>query len=698
MQRLQFHARSLLQGFQSHERVFSLAVAVAIGVLAGFAAIAFQYMIFALRGVFGMSQESAREGVQGAFWMLPEYTAELAGLAGLGIVLSPVIGGLIVGPLIHRFAPEARGHGVPEVMAAVLTKGGYIRPRVVAVKSLASALTIGSGGSVGREGPIVQIGSTIGSTLGYLLRLPPRLMRIFVACGAAGGIAATFNAPIAGSLFAVEIILGDFGFVQLAPIVTSAVTATVISRGLVGNFAAFEVPSYELVNPFELLPYIGLGLACGGVAVLFIRLLDRMENLFDQRLRLHDALKPALGGLVIGLIGLFFHQIFGVGYEAVDAALHGNVPVLLLCALVFAKLIATTVTLASGGSGGIFAPSLFLGAMVGGLVGKAASAFLPGLTASSGAYSLVGMAAMVGATTHAPITAIMIIFELTNDYKIILPLMISTVISVLTASTLWRQSIYTHKLQRKGIEIDYGLEGNLLKKVRVRDMMRKEFEQVPQDLPFNFLVDQLLQTARSHLPVVDEQGRMKGVVFRRLAQKFLQEKMALTDVVLASDVVAKAYPFLLPGDTLDQAMLRFNESGMRELYVLKDMVNRQLAGVVHKGDLMDAYQREMIKRSSGDTFAYNINHPHRMESVKVMDGYGILEIESPHNFAGKVLQELDLRKRFGINVLAVKRRSTDGDVSTTRVWVPESTDRLEDGDVLVLLGKTENINNLRTLW
>ena len=683
MKTLRHLLTQLFHTLQSHERVFTLVAAFFIGILTGYAGLAFQRLIQAFHDLSGWLPTAAE-------WLTPWQWP--------GIVVAPMLGGLIVGPLIWRFAPEAKGHGVPEVMAAVITKGGFIRPRVVLVKSLASAITIGSGGSVGREGPIVQIGATIGSTLGYLLHLPPRTMRTFVACGAAGGIAATFNAPIAGALFAVEIILGDFGFIQLGPIITSAVTATVVSRAVVGNFSAFEVPDYHLVNPLELIPYIGLGLLCGVVAVIFIRLLDKMEWLFERKIRIHDALKPALGGLAIGLIGLQFPEIFGVGYEAVNAALHGNIALELMALLVLVKLVATTITLASGGSGGIFAPSLFLGAMTGGTVGKAVNTFFPAWSAASGAYALVGMAAMVGATTQAPITAIVIIFELTNDYKIILPLMISTIVAVLTASTLWRDSIYTHKLRRKGIDMESGPDANVLKKVRVRDVMRAEFDRVPRDLPFNFLLDQLLQSARSHLPVVRPDGTILGVISRTIAQKFLKHRSLLRDVVIAGDVQITDFPVLLPGDNLNQAMLRFNESGLREMYVLQDLSSRKLVGMVRKGDLMDAYYREIVKQSSGESFAYSINHPHRLEPVKVMDGYGIIELESPHFFAGKLLRELDLRNKYGVNVLAIKRQVTDGGESNTKVWLPESSDRLEDGDVLVLMGRTEKLENLDTNW
>jgi CIC family chloride channel protein len=308
------------------------------------------------------------------------------------------------------------------------------------------------------------------------------------------------------------------------------------------------------------------------------------------------------------------------------------------------------------------------------------------------------MAAMVGAATHAPITAVVIIFELTNDYKIILPLMISTIIGVLTANYLHRESIYTHKLKRKGIELHQGMEANLLKKVEVKDMMRTTFEKAPQDLPFNFLIDLLLQTARSRIPVVDDDNRLVGVVSRDVAQKFLLDRNLLTDMVIAKDVASSDAPVVYPEDTLDRVVLNFQEHRCRELYVLENKETRKVVGILHKGDLMDAYQREMIKQSAGDTFAYGINNPHRMETVDVMDGYGIIEMEAPHDFSGKRLRELDLRNRYGVNVLAIKRPQREGAPHSQEVWVPESADSILDGDVLVLLGKTETINDLQKLW
>jgi len=292
-----------------------------------------------------------------------KYSLEvLANLPWYQKLLMPAIGGLLVGPIVTFFSKEVKGHGVPEVMESIILRNGVIRPRVVLAKIVASSICIGSGGSSGREGPIVQIGSAIGSTVGQWLQVSPEKMRTMVAAGAAGGIAAAFNAPVAGALFAIEIIVSDFGVMQFSPIVISSVTSTVVSRYYLGNYPAFIVPKYSLVSPWELFFYAGMGILAGLTGLLFIKLLYKLEDVFDDW-SFPNYLKPTIGGIFVGIIGIFFPAIFGVGYEGINKALVGNLAWEFLLILLILKIIATSFTLGSGGSGGIFAPSLFIGAM-----------------------------------------------------------------------------------------------------------------------------------------------------------------------------------------------------------------------------------------------------------------------------------------------------------------------------------------------
>ncbi len=427
-----------IRSIRESEYTVTTILAILIGFLGGFGAIGFRSLIQAIQSIgYGSGSD-----LLAAVLSVPWY----------GKLLIPAIGGAVVGPLIFFFAREAKGHGVPEVMEAVALRSGLIRKRVVIVKTLASAISIGSGGSVGREGPIVQIGSAIGSSLGQILRVSGNRMRNLVGCGAAAGIAATFNAPIAGAIFALEVILGEFQIGTFGPIVLASVMATVISRAFLGDFPAFiSIPKYDLVSIWEIPAYLVMGFLGGFVSLLFIKSLYKAEDLWAG-LKVPEFLKPALGGLTIGLLSLYFPQILGVGYESITEALLGKLPWFLLLVLVFVKIFATSLTIGSGGSGGVFAPSLFIGAMMGGIYGHMVHHFFPSVTASSGAYSLVGMGAIVAGATHAPITSILILFELTDDYRIILPLI---------HDDLHRQHPHGESIE-KGIDLHHEIdsEGN----------------------------------------------------------------------------------------------------------------------------------------------------------------------------------------------------------------------------------------------
>ncbi len=654
-------------------------VAVIIGILGGFGAILFRFAI---------------RFFQGAFFGTWHYTLDYAlHLPWYVKLIVPAAGGLIVGPIVFYFAREARGHGVPEVMESIVLRGGAIRPRVVIAKIAASAVCIGSGGSVGREGPIVQIGSSIGSTLGQLLKVSGSRLRTLVACGTAAGIAGTFNAPIAGALFAMEIILSDFGISQFSPVVISSVAATVISRHFLGDFPAFIIPRYELVSVFELIPYIILGILAAFVALAFINLLYKTEDLFNS-LSIPSFLKPVMGGLMIGAVAIYFPHIFGVGYETIDLALESKIAWYLLLLLIGLKLIATSITIGSGGSGGIFAPSLFLGASLGGLVGTIIHSLVPAHTASSGAYALVGMGAVAAGAMHAPITAILIIFELTDDYRIILPLMIACIISVLITTRLKKDSIYTLKLSRRGIDLFRGQEINVLRSLKVSKVMKTDYETVKADTPFRQLMDLTITSPHSNFFVIDKNNYLSGIISIHDVRKILNRSEDLEPILVAFDLLSPLSYYFTPDDTLDVVMKAFGEINIDELPIVNSESKKQLIGTISRNDMIEAYNKEVLKRDMVTTVSSYISSLQKFKKVEMMDGQILCEIEVPGEFVNKTLQELDLRKRFSIEVVLIRQSYHPKKKEKQNLIAPKPDYRFKLGDTILIMCPKESLKNL----
>jgi CIC family chloride channel protein len=474
-----------------------VALAIAIGVGAGAGAIGFRYLIVGFTELFSGYRDYSSAG-GGANPRLP-------GLGRWFVVLAPVVGGLLYGPLVARFAPEARGHGVPEVMLAVAELGGRIRPQVPIVKALASALCIGSGGSVGRQGPIVQIGSALGSVLGQLARVPERRLGLLVACGVAGGISATFNAPIAGVFFALEVILRDVETQSFGVVVLSSVTADAIARAVFGSASFLHLPAFALVSPLEFGLYALLGVFAGAAGVLFIRVLYGSEDIADRLWRGPAWARPAVGGVLLGLLLLALPQMYGVGYPVLSRAVEGHYVIAFVLLLLVAKFVATSLTIAIGGSGGVFAPSLFIGAMLGSAFGQVAHTTFPHLTAPAGAYALVGMGAVFAAAARAPITAVIIVFELTGEYSIVLPLTLAIVLATGVSRRLSGDTIYTLKLRRRGITIDRPRVVSVMRTVPVAAAMQPLPEPLTPDTPLAQVLNRL--SARDDaVPVIERRA------------------------------------------------------------------------------------------------------------------------------------------------------------------------------------------------
>jgi CIC family chloride channel protein len=670
-----------------------VAAAIFVGVAGAFGAVAFRLLIrtvqaFAFGGAGGL-EDLAHEGVLAE---ASDPMGMVEGLAWYWRILVPAAGGLIAGPLIYYFAREARGHGVPEVMKAVALRGGIIRPRLVAVKALASALSIGTGGSVGREGPIVQIGSAFGSSVGQLLKLNTTQIRTLVGCGAAAGISATFNAPIAGALFAGELILGDFAVSAFTPIVISAVVAVVVSRFFLGNTPAFPVPAYEIVSPFELLPYMVVGVAAGVVAVAFIRSLALSEDFFEK-FPLPEPLRACVGGALVGIIAIQLPQVYGVGYTTITSALAGTLPLFTMGVLVLAKIAATSITIGSGGSGGVFAPSLFLGAMTGGFFGTLVHQYFPEATASSGAYALVTMGAVVAAATHAPISAIIIIFELTQTIDIIPALMTACVVSTLVSQLLNRDSIYTSKLVRQGFDIYKPEDPNVLKTLFVRDVVDREPVVIPESASFKTILDLVVQSQHSQFFVTSSAGHLLGAISLAELRRLIYERDNLYGVVVAGDLMDRSRPTLVEEDDLDLVMHIFSGAEYDELAVVGP--DGRLLGSVHQKDVIEARNREMRRRDSTGGLSTSVGAVGKGQTVDLGDGFVICELQVPGHLANQSLRQLALRERTQVHVLLIRGRTLPGARRTLRV--PGADDVLEHGDSLVVAGSREAIERFEAL-
>ncbi len=491
-----------------------LVLALAVGCGAGAGAIAFRWLIGTFtRALSGHTDYSAAGRAA---------NPHVPWLGHWFVLLAPVLAGLVYGPLVQRFAREARGHGVPEVMYAVARRGGRIAPQVAVVKSLASALCMGGGGSVGREGPIVQIGSALGSTLGRAVRVAEDRMRVLVACGAAGGIAATFNAPLAGVFFAMELILRDFTAESFGMVVLASVTASVIGRAAFGDEPFLHLPAFTVTHLSQYLLFALLGVLAGAVGVAFTRVLYRVEDACDWAWRGPEWARPAVGGLLLGGLLLLLPEMYGVGYPVLERAVGGKYAIGFLVVLLLGKMLATSLTIGIGGSGGVFAPSLFMGAMLGAAYGAAAHHLLPGGAGPVGAYGLIGMGAAFAGAARAPITAVVIMFELTGEYTIILPLMTAIVLATLTSRALSADTIYTLKLRRRGIDLDQAPGGTVLAGITVGAVM----EAVPPPLdgatPLAGAAEALARSPHGVLPVTAD-GAYLGTATARTAAETLAD-------------------------------------------------------------------------------------------------------------------------------------------------------------------------------
>jgi len=517
------------------------------------------------------------------------HSAAVPFLGIAAIVLIPAVGGLLVAPITTYLAPETKGHGVPELMMAIRTKKGLLRPHTALMKLVASAITITSGGSAGREGPIVLIGGGIGSTLARVFKLTPGRTRRIIACGCAAAIAVVFSAPVAGSIFAVEIIIGDFAVRSFASVLFSAVAGSFVGWYFLGSSPSFTVPAYGIVTPIEFGLFLLLGVLAAGVALAFTSTLYSMDRFFEHRVRIPPVLKPALGGLLVGIIAIWAPQVMGVGYDYINEVLTSEHVVWLLLGLVVLKLLATSFTLGSGASGGIMSPSLFMGAMLGTSFGMLAERTLKYPLAHPGAYGLVGMAAVFAAAAQAPFTSIMLIFEMTRDYNIVVPVMSGVVVATVIYHHFSRTSIYTQKLFKRGVRYRVAHDVNVLEEITVGEIMHEGVETIHQDMPYDEAYHMVFTSHHNGFPVVDNDGHLVGIITEGDFGRHMLTGTTRAHEVKLKEIMCTHVKTVYPDTPVWEVHQLFDQLRFGRFPVVSRDNPREIVGIVTRSDLIHAY-------------------------------------------------------------------------------------------------------------
>jgi chloride channel protein, CIC family len=569
-------------------------LAVFVGVVTGLGAVGF-------RALIGLIHNAMFLGVVSFDYDANVFTP--VSPWGAGVILVPVIGGLVVTFLVTKFAPEAKGHGVPEVMDAIYYREGLIRPLVAAVKATASAFSIGSGAAVGREGPIIQIGASLGSTVGQVIKMVAWQRITLVAAGAGAGIAATFNTPIGGVMFAIELMLPEVSVRTFLPVALATGTATFLGNVILGPYPAFLVPPQPILgghpaSVVALILYALLGALTGLAATAFIRGLHSAEGLFGKVKNpyFRHAIGMAAVGLMIYLLLRSYGQYYvdGVGYATIQALLLGQMGGLLLLSLLFvAKLAATSISLGSGASGGIFSPSLFMGATLGGAFGAAVTAIHPLPEASVASFAMVGMAAMVGGGTGAAMTAVTMIFEMTRDYGIVMPMILAVGLSIGVRRVLSRENIYTIKLVGRRHFIPKALHANMFLVRHASEIMNRDVLVLPDQMGFDAFLREPEYAGRMRHVVVTRNDRVVGLLRVNTALRQGLEE-AYTGVTLG-DVAQKTFTIAREDDIAFDVIRRMWRKGATMAVVVSGK------GIPHAGDVLGIISKEHIADSVAES-------------------------------------------------------------------------------------------------
>ena len=605
----------------------------------------------------------------------------LGGLPPARLILIPAIGGLLVGPITYFLAPGARGHSIPEVMSALDSRAGRLPATDALAKIAAAAITIGSGGAVGRQGPVVFLGASFGSLTGRALAANERTMRLLAAAGAAGGFAGIFNAPIAGVFFALEVLLRRFSTRNFSVVVLSSVVATVTAIQLRGDELAIPVPSYDFSNALETPLFAVLGIGCGIVGVVFIRLFYWIEDRFTRVSGLPGWLLPAIGGAMVGALALLDSSILGIREDARDSALLGNEAIEAMLLLLLLKMAATSITAGSGGSGGVFFPTLFMGAMVGGVFGEAGNLLLPDIVEEPGAFASVGMAATFAAASRAPITSVLFLVEMTDNFGLMVPLLIAVAAATFVSQLLSRGTIYSIKAERLGVQIEEDVEPiNVMAQLRVSDAMSPMMEAFGPDTTLDEIALAFEGDPDPIALVVRENGEIYGI----LTGADVGEALAHGEQhATAADICNTRMRTIHPDQTLHEALNVFTSQNLRALPVVEEDNPWQPAGLLRRADIMRTYAAAVDRRASRDR-RQRLRPVRRSDNVRYLE----LRVTPESGLDGTELSDLHLTEDAVI--VAVRHEGA--------TLIPRGHTQLVEGDRVTIIASADSVAEVRATF
>ncbi len=612
------------------------------------------------------------------------------------VILIPTLGMLAQALMIIAAPKTAKHKGIPDVIKAVAVRGGFIPFRTTLFHVIAPIICISTGGTVGPEGPAAQLGGGIASKLSSLLHISEERIRIFTAAGAGAAIAAIFNAPLGGVFFALEIILlNDFHAPTFSALILATVSASAVSRLLLGNESVFHFHIQQL-NYTYLYLYAVLGLFAGIISFLFIRYTNWTHILFKEKIykkKIPQWAGMVFVGLMVGVSGYFFKEIFGIGYNAINEILKNSLTWQIVLVLLVLKFILVPLILNSGGFGGLFAPSLFMGACFGYLFAFTFNSIW-GLDLDTTKFILVGMGAMLGGANTIPISAILIIFEMTQEYSFILPLMLAVIISTMFVQIALKGSVQVKHLEAEGFRISGGRESNLLRTINVSDVELEKIDLVNEEMPLTELIIKLVGSPNSSFYTVNAEGELSGIITENEIRPIITEYEIVKNVLVARDIANPSITIIQTSDDLDYVLNLFGKLNLDQFPVIDSDDSSKVLGAITRQKVISIYNRETLKENLASGLAKELKTIDKTAPIRVAKGYSIMEISLPESFMGKTLSELKLRNNYGLEVLMIKHlKDFLEDESEPEIVTPDPQYKLKSSDRIVLFGEDKKLNH-----